>query len=137
MIRLLSVPHTGTRFMVQVLENAGYHKTHAMWGNGDFVQVHFDGKRSNPLIYDKTGPIIIPLREKSEVEQSWNRRNRRLQELEEMWSEMVDFIQGHPETIYIIHIDDPNRRVQELQVLSEKLDSFLIADFSVKVGQGN
>lgn len=136
MVRLLSVPHTGTRFMVQVLENAGYRKTHSLWGGGDFIQVHFDGKGTNPLIYENKELVIIPLRDRQEVEDSWRRRNRSIRELESMWAEMESFIQSYDEHIYIIHIDDPNRRNDELYALTERLGTPLIADFKVKVGQG-
>lgn len=122
--------------MVEVLQNAGYTKTHAMWANGDFIQVHFDGKRNNPLIYRDNGVVVIPMRDKAEVTASWQRRNRQLQELEEMWSEMEAFVKTYEPHIYFVHIDDPGRRETELAALGEKLGSFLVADFSVKVGQG-
>lgn len=123
--------------MVKALENAGFQRTHSFWSNGDFMQVHFDGKRNHPLIYRENGLIIIPLRDKEEVKASWQRRGKSLPEMEEMWSEMEDFVQGHPEHIYMIHIDDPERREEELKELSAKLGTYLIVDFDEKVGQGH
>jgi len=123
--------------MVEVLENAGLQRTHAFWGNGDFIQVHFDGKRNHPLIYRENGMVIIPLRERAEVEASWRRRGKGFSDLDAMWAEMEHFIGWYPEHIYFVHIDDPDRRDRELQELGTKLDTFLPADFSVKVGHGS
>lgn len=135
MIRILSVPHTGTRFVVEMLQNAGYRKTHSFWGDGDFIQVHFDGKYNQPIVYRENGIVIIPLREKDEVIESWKRRQRNLGELEQYWQEMCDYIQDHDD-VHLLHVDDPNRRDDELQAIVERIGSPLIADFSVKVGHG-
>jgi len=122
--------------MVELLENVGLRRTHAFWGDGDFIQIHFDGKRNHPLIYRENGLVIIPLRERKEVEASWRRREKGFSDLDAMWAEMEEFIQKYPHRIYFVHIDDPGRRDDEIQELSEKLGHFLPVDWSVKVGQG-
>lgn len=123
--------------MVQALENAGYQRTHAFWGNGDFIQEHFDGKRNRPIIWREGGLVIIPFRDKEEVKASWQRRGKSLSEMEEMWSEMEAFIGAHPEHIYRVHIDDPERRDEDLKELSAKLGTYLIVDWNEKVGHGH
>ena len=137
MIRIISVMHTGTRFVVKCLQNAGYIQTHAYWGNGDFIQVHFDGKGNAPLIHDpdKTGTVIIPLRDKEAVKRSWQVRESKLSHLEECWSEMEEWIKEHGHNdVFLLHVDDPERREIELAAISERLGSYLIADFNEKVG---
>lgn len=136
MIRLLSVPHTGTRFMVELLQAAGLTRTHEFWGNGDFIQVHFDGKQNHPLIYRENGLVIIPLRRRDRVEESWRRRERNPNELASMWTEMEDFSKSYPGHIFYVHIDDETRRDREIQELSEQLNLYLIPDWENRVGQG-
>lgn len=137
MIRLLSVMHTGTRFLVKCLENAGYIKTDSYWGSGDFIQVHFDGKGNAPLIHDpeKTGTVLIPLRDKDAVRNSWAERGSHLPTFEKCWDEMEGWIKEHGHgDVFLLHVDDPERREIELAAIGERLGSYLIADFSEKVG---
>lgn len=137
MIRLVSVPHTGTRFVAKCLQDAGLEKTDTYWGGGDFIQIHFDGRGNAPIIHDpkKTGLVIIPLREKDEVRESWKRRGEPLGKLEKCWEEMELWLSDH-EDAYVIHVDDPARRESDLAAISERLGVPLSADFSVKVGHG-
>ena len=135
MIRLISVMHTGTRFVQECLINAGFQKTDSYYGNGDFVQCHFDGRGNAPIIYDKPGMVIIPLREKEEVRKSWERRGTNPYKFEACWDEMCEWIQEHGRgDVFLLHVDDPDRRDDELQAIGERLDTYLIADFSEKVG---
>ena len=137
MIRIISVMHTGTRFVVKVLQNAGYAQTHAYWANGDFIQVHFDGKGNAPMIHDPayTGTVIIPLRKKDAVIASWVKRESKLRELEECWDEMERWLDEHGrEDVFLLHVDDPERRETELAAIGERLGQHLIADFNEKVG---
>lgn len=129
--------HTGTRFVQECLINAGFQKTDSYYGNGDFIQVHFDGRGNAPLIHDpeKTGTVIIPLRDKEEVKKSWEKRGMAMHQLEKCWDEMCEWIQEHGRgDVFLLHVDDPDRRDDELQAIGERLDTYLIADFSEKVG---
>lgn len=129
--------HTGTRFVKECLLRAGFQQTDTYRGGGDFIQVHFDGKGNAPLIHDpsKTGTVIIPLREKESVRKSWEVRGSNLAHFEQCWDEMCDWIQEHGRgDVYLLHVDDPERREDELAAISERLGSYLIADFNEKVG---
>ena len=131
MIRILSVPHTGTRFLVDVLQRAGLTKTHALWGNGDFIQAHFGS--DHPMVTHRNGTVLIPLRRREEVAASWYRRGSSIPELERRWTQMCEFISGYNDA-FLLHIDDPLRRDNELEAISERIGTPLTADFSVKVG---
>jgi len=137
LIRIISVMHTGTRFLIKCLKNSGYVQTHSYWGSGDFIQVHFDGRGNAPLIHDpeKTGMVIIPLRDKEAVRKSWAERGSHLPTFEKCWDEMCEWIQEHGRgDVCLLHVDDPERRDDELQAIGERLGTYLIADFGEKVG---
>lgn len=135
MIRLISVMHTGTRFVAECLKNSGYVQTDSYYGEGDFVQCHFDGRGNAPIIYDKPGMVIIPLREKEAVRKSWAERDSDLPTFEKCWDEMCEWIQTYGRgDVYLLHVDDPGRRDDELQAIGERLGSYLIADFGEKIG---
>jgi hypothetical protein len=135
LIRLLSVMHTGTRFVAECLKNSGYVQTDSYYGQGDFVQCHFDGRGNAPIIYNKPGMVIIPLRDFGAVKKSWESRGSNLAELDRCWEEMCEWIQERGRgDVFLLHVDDPDCRDEELREMGERLDTYLIADFSEKVG---
>jgi len=99
-------------------------------------QVHFTGKYVTSQIYDRHEPAIIPIRDKDKVRQSWARRGKSGTEfnLDEYWEEMEQYIDEH-DNVYLLHIDDPERRDAELSAISELVGLPLEADFSIKVGE--
>lgn len=122
--------------MIDVLERAGV-GTRPTYGTGEyFRQCHFTGRRDDRCIYQDTGVAIIPLRNREEVMASWMRRRKNLQNLDDAWAEMEDFIGAGGRDIYLIHIDDPKRRESELHAVSDRLGLVLDADFDVMVGHG-
>ena len=123
-IRLLSVPHTGTRSTRKILEDA------------DFCvdQVHFSCA-NNPLIYERDSLAVIPIRDREEVLKSWQRRKKDTAALYDAWEEMERYIDEHDD-VYVLHIDDPGRRDADLRAISQRVDYELTADFDLKVGQG-
>jgi len=130
MIKLLSVPHSGTRFTRDALVRAG------LKPSVDFLQQHFTGYNNHWIINEKMDCVtIIPQREKSEVIASWERRGRKDPNFDSCWAEMEKFIADNDD-VYILHVDDPERRESELQAISERIGIPLEADFSVKVGHG-
>ena len=139
-LRVLSVPHSGTRFLHTVLQSAGYREQWYKTAKpGDFVFAHFYGERDyNPVIYElHQYPTLIPLRRFSEVAASWERRGKRLAHLRESWDEMQDFIQAHPD-VYLLHVDDPTKRDREIQAIADLLGQDLAGvDFGEKIGHGN
>jgi len=137
LIRVISVPHTGTRFIEKCLLGAGLVKTDDYWGMGDFVQIHFDGKMNAPIIHapKKPGAAIMPLRDKEEVKASWTRRGESLSRLELCWAEMESWLEDHDDVL-VVHVDNPACRENELAAISERLGVPLSADFNEKVGHG-
>lgn len=135
MIKLLSVPHTGTRFTSDALEAAGLVRVRSVEKRGDFVQVHFDGTRNHPMIYSMPGPVIVSLRDRDEVVASWKRRGKDLREFERMWSEMLAFMET-ADDVHTLHVDNPDIRDKELAMIGQRFGIPLAADFSVKVGEG-
>lgn len=138
-VRLLSVPHCGTRFAMDVLQRGalieGWYK---QLQEGDYVFAHFNNKH-HPVIYGFDGmPTVIPLREYDEVVKSWERRNKDIKYLESLWAEMTAFVENYnfPE-LYYLRIDDPEHREHDLDLISKLLDKDLSqVDFSVKIGAG-
>lgn len=123
-IRLLSVPHSGTRSTMRILEDAGIKP----------IQVHFSGSR-DIRIYGRQEPAIIPIRDKEEVRRSWVKRGKTGAgfNLDESWREMEQYIDEND--VYPFRIDDPDQRDKDLQAISELLGVPLTADYSVKVGE--
>ena len=134
MIRVLSVPHTGTRSTMKILEDAGLTRLLTINKLGDFAQIHFDGSYKHPMIYEFPGPVIISVRQKEKVEATWKRKGKDLRDMERMWQEMLDFMQR--DDVYLLHVDNPNTRDDELQAISERIGVPLEADWDVKVGEG-
>jgi hypothetical protein len=120
-VRVLSVPHTGTRFITEVLRNAGL----------DVVQVHFNGMYA-PVIWENKVPPIVPIRDKQATIDSWTRRDRHDPPFDKTWQEMEEFVEDFEPLE--IHIDNPARREDDLKAISEQFGVPLEADFSVKVG---
>ena len=126
LVRVISVPHSGTRSTMKILKDAGFKP----------AQVHFTGKYITSQIYDRHEPAIIPIRDKEEVRKSWARRGKQGSEydLDQYWDEMEQYIDEH-ENVYPFHIDDPGQRDDDLQAISDLLGVPLTADYSVKVGE--
>ena len=93
--RLLSVPHTGTRFVHDVLERSG------LVYQQDWQQVHFSGGSTHRIIYEETCPAIIPLRDKGEVIKSWASRNRRDPDFDKTWGEMEQSLYFNNPAAYV------------------------------------
>lgn len=123
MIRLLSVPHSGTRFLMDVFDRAGV----------EYDQRHFSGF-NNPPVDELEGPVIIPLRKRDEVLASWRRRGKGYADFAASWAAMTTFADDNHVTF--IHVDNPNTREHELGKISEIVGKPLVADFSQKVGKG-
>ena len=120
-----SVPHTGTRSTMRILELAEVHHH----------QRHFVGEGNIHWLWNCELPTIVPLRDKDETRASWERRNKALtmQDMEDAWAEMERYIAEKPDT-YVLRVDEPDNRVQDLSVISAALGVELEPDFSVKVG---
>ena len=125
-VRVISVPHTGTRSTMKILRDAGLKPT----------QIHFTGKYITSQIYDRHEPAIIPIRDKGKVGESWAKRGKSGSEfnLDDYWEEMEQYIDEH-DNVYLLHIDDPERRDDDLKAISQLVGMPLSADFSVKVGE--
>ena len=137
-VRLLSVPHTGTRFTMAILRFAGMQEG---WykepQQGDYIQAHFFGdERPNPIIYELDHPVIIPLRDINAVRVTWERKGKSLDNLAAAWREMQIYLADHPQT-YLLRIDQPQHRESDLQKISELLGRNLYADWNNKVGSGD
>ena len=150
-VRVLSVPHTGTRFTMEALRGAGFNvrfepTTTVFLGTQItknsvpdeecdwFEAAHFDGNTRNRLFAERC-PAVIPLRQKDEVRASWKRRNKKMEEFEASWRQMEEFVSANP-NVHFLRIDDPENRDGDLNAISELVGRPLHADFSIKVGQG-
>ena len=127
-VRLLSVPHTGTRFTIKMLKDNGIEYQHG----------HFWGTYKAPIIYEQTEPAIIPLRDIDEVRASWSRRHTSQYHmgLDACWKEMVDFIDANPSLCYLLHIDNPAKRDNDLMRIAGLVGKNVTTDFSIKVAEG-
>lgn len=98
----------------------------------DYEQAHFTytGERS-PIIYEREGPVIIPLRSRDAVKESWLRRGKKEDELEKAWADMDEFMESND--VYLFRIDDPSCRDDDLKEIGELLGTPLSADFNLKV----
>lgn len=129
--RLLSVPHSGTRFVRTNLVRAGFDPVN------DFLQQHFTGHINHWIIYGQQSPAIIPIRPYKEVEKSWQRRGRYDPPLDQVWSEMDRFIAEAEAPVLLLHIEDPELRDQELQAIADLLDIEADWDWNEKVAHGD
>jgi hypothetical protein len=121
--------------MMKCLLEARLQECKSRWQGGDWIQNHFKGRPGEWAIYELQGPVIITLRDKQEVIASWKRRGRYLGELDPLWREMEAFIELEDD-VYLLHVDDPERREDELHAISERLGIPLQVDFTIKVGHG-
>ena len=134
-LRLLTVPHSGTRFMMGVLEGAGLRRAcAAMPTDGDFIQVHFAYEPETEIIDNWTGPVIITLRDKELVADSWRRRGKPISRFEAAWDKMGEFLDRVKDNVMFIEVDNPDTREAQLQAISDHIGVPLSADFSVKIG---
>ena len=138
-MRLLSVPHCGTRFAMDVLQRGGlqeaWYKNHRP---GNYLFAHFNNKPST-IVYGFSGmPTVIPLRDYEEVVKSWERRGKKLDYLESLWQEMTDFLEQRPqENVYLLRIDNEAEREHDLKLIGELLEADLSGvDFGIKIGEG-
>lgn len=127
-LRLLSVPHTGTRFTRELLLTAGYEPS------VNLFQQHFTGENNHWIIYELECPAIISTRKKDEVIKSWERRNRKDPEFNGCWAEMERFIADND--CYLLRVDDPDHRDSDLKAIEELIGKPLFADFDQKIGHG-
>ena len=124
MVRLLSVARTGTRFTKKMLQDHGI----------EFFHSHFWGRGNIP---NYNGIIIIPRRDKEEARPRWNQYHSQYAvTFDEVWAEMEDYIAHNYANVYQFHVTDPDKRLLELQLLSEALGVDLQVDFSKKIGEG-
>jgi hypothetical protein len=134
-VRLLSVPHTGTRFTIKLLKDHGIKYRHGhFWGRGPDSTMAAD-----KIIYDYTHiPAIIPLRKKSAVYESWLRRQTSQYPLgfEACWDEMMAYIKNEYTNCWVLRVDDPKWRDDDLASISTMLGKKLSADFENKIGEG-
>ena len=118
---IFSVPHTGTRWITNVLRNAGV----------EVQQVHFNGTYA-PVIWEGDRLAIVPRRDKQATIESWERRKRTDPEFDATWQEMEDFVEEFDP--YQLHIDDPEQRTEDIRDIEELLGIPLDYDFDEKVG---
>ena len=118
--RLLSVPHTGTRSVKELLVKAGWQY------QKDFVQQHFHG--DDHWIMDLPLPAIVPIRDKAEARASWSRRHRKDAAFEACWSHMEQFLADNPDT-FRVHINDEAQREQDLQAIAEHFGLQILREF--------
>lgn len=85
MYSVLSVQHTGTRYLVHHL-NVGRHSEHTYLHNR---------KRVDRLLNDEYRTPVVPLRHPARVYESWERRGRRLHELDAQYEYMSDITNTH------------------------------------------
>ena len=137
-MRLLSVPHSGTRFAMDVLNKAGLQEAwHKNMQAGDFIFAHFNNKHNRVVYGYNTMPTIVPLREYEEVVKSWERRGKNIKQLESLWQEMTDYVEKYAANIYFLRIDNPSHRENDLAMISELLGTDLKeVDFNKKIGEG-
>lgn len=103
-----------------------------------YLHTHFSTNKNCSTIYAETGPVIIPLRDREKVLQSWKDRKKLVagNKLDLSWSEMESFIQKHAADVYLLRIDDPEHRDADLAAISSLLGVELEVDFENKVGHG-
>jgi len=118
---VFSVPHTGTRFLTNLLRDAGV----------EVQQVHFNG-RYQPIMWEGERVVIVPRRDKQATIDSWARRGRTDPDFEESWTEMEDFVEEFDP--YQLHIDDPEQRIDDIRQIEELIGESLDPDWSDKVG---
>ena len=131
-VRLLSVPHTGTRFVIHMLKrnNVAYRHTH-FWGRGR-------AEPADELIYDHDTPAIIPLRDKDKVRESWARRHTKNYPLglDACWEEMENYRAANPDICYVLRIDDPKHRLADLARIEAVTGTYMTVDFDNKIAEG-
>lgn len=134
-LRLLTVPHSGTRFMMRVLEDAGLRRAaFARPTDGDFIQVHFAYAPEAPIIDEWSGPVIITLRDKDLIMDSWRRRGKPMPRFEAAWKAQDEFLCKSLDDVMFIDISNPGSREAQLQAISDRIGVPLEADFSDKIG---
>ena len=122
-LKILSVQHTGTRFLFDVLDRAGV----------DYVHAHFGwGERFEEVAAQDQWPTVIPVRKMENMIEGYNWRKKPIADLEVLWEEMLDFMKTH-ETL-LFRIDDPEHREGDLQALSDLVGVPLTADWDNKIG---
>lgn len=120
-VRVLSVPHSGTRFLMGVLKRARV----------PYVFEHF---RFATEGYASDLPTILAYRDRAEVEASWRRRGKWESErhFESLWGELTDYMNNNDYTLF--RVADEAHREGDLRAVSELVGVELSADFSRKVG---
>ena len=116
------MPHTGTRFLCKVL-------------NADWS--HTGGGYPKKEIIFRDNIVFSPIRNPSEVWQSWLRREGNngvvnLGRFNEFWRNLGNLDSRYK--LHYIHIDHPSRD-DELAAASELLEEELSADWSKRPGQ--
>lgn len=129
--RLLSVPHSGTRSIRRMLINAGYEEVN------DFLQQHFTDHVAHWIVTDHNTPVIIPIRPKEAVKESYRRRGRSDPDVDKSWAAMERFIFETDAKVFLVHIEDEEVRDKEIAAISEFLGRPLEIDWSEKVGHGD
>ena len=139
--RVLSVPHSGTRFVFDFLKKAGFEQSlYTHLEDGNYMFTHFRKRpHRHRVVYGYTGMItIVPIRQYKEVSKSWKRRNKNPKDLKDCWRKMKEFLNNpdEPNTL-ILRIDDPENRQNDLQKIEEVLKVDLsFVNFDLKVGEG-
>jgi hypothetical protein len=118
---VFSVPHTGTRFVTDMLRAVGV----------EVQQVHFNGNYQ-PIMWEGDRIAIVPRRDKTDTIDSWTRRKRSDPPFDKTWQEMEEFVEEFEP--YQVHIDDPYKRIADVKALEELIGQPLNPDFSIKVG---
>lgn len=100
MILVASVMHTGTHLMMHLLED---HQT---------FQCHFKNVHTGRLVHAlrRAKLTVIPLRHPARCLASFRSRNRKYNFFTEQWDNMLK----HNLDAHYIHIDDPDRRDEDI-----------------------
>lgn len=126
-VRLLSIPHSGTRTMEQILRN----------NRISYVQAHFTGEYDNGVIWDLPQLAIVVMRSTDKVVGSWHFRGKTGRKNDEKLyaarQELAAFLNSK-QNICLIHMDRPELRDREIETVSVQLKLPVIADWSIRIG---
>ena len=132
-ILVLSVPHSGTRFVAMgLLGSQGYFYKNRNLFEAEkrpeffttFRHVHsIDLKKVIKLA--EAYPTIVPIRRPANCAQSWLRRFKDINELEELYSNLLKI----PESVLYLPIEEPDLRTPALERINIMFDLSLETDW--------
>ena len=124
MIVVPTIPHTGTHFM----------RDHLLAGHEIYCRHFYENELAKIMELMREHPAIIPMRKKAAVARSWERYGKDLDDFGgwslEQWFTVLDKVLM-PFEPYILNIDKPGVRDEQLARINEELGLELVTDWPI------